>query len=124
MADTSNRIAGTVYFTIDGVSYAIAGDFTYNPSLFSRETAIGMDGVHGYIEKPMAPSISATLRDMSGLTVADINGMTNNTITAELANGKLIIGRNMWTLESQTVKSTDGTFEVKWEGPQGSVTEN
>lgn len=124
MADTSNRIAGTVYFTIDGVSYAIAGDFAYNPSLVTRETAIGQDGVHGYIEKPMAPSISATLRDVGGLSVSEINGMTNNTITAELANGKLIIGRNMWTVESQTVKSTDGTFEVKWEGPQGSVTEN
>ncbi len=36
----------------------------------------------------------------------------------------MIIGRNMWTVENQTAKSTDGTIEVKWEGLQGAVTEN
>ena len=72
----------------------------------------------------MAPHISGTLRDMNGLSLADLNAMTNNTVTAQLANGKLIVGRNMWTIESQTAKAADGTVEVKWEGLQGSVTEN
>jgi hypothetical protein len=50
--------------------------------------------------------------------------MSNVTVVAVLANGKTIIGRNMWTIEDQTVKSTDATIEVKFDGSQGSVTEN
>ena len=124
MADTTNRVAGTAYFSVDGVSYALMGEIEYNPSSVTRESAVGQDGVHGYIEKPMAPHIGATLRDVGSLSVAALNAMTNNTVTVELANGKLIIGRNMWTVEDQTAKAADGTVEVKWEGLQGSVTEN
>jgi len=124
MANTSNRVGGTAFVAVDGVSYALTGELEYNPSSVTRESAIGQDGVHGYIEKPMAPHISATLRDMNGLSVAGLNAMTNNTVTVQLANGKLVIGRNMWTVEDQTSKSTEGTVEVKWEGLQGSVTEN
>ncbi|MDR3438951.1 phage tail tube protein [Telmatospirillum sp.] len=124
MGDTTNRLAGTANFTANGVAYALVGEFEYNPSLVTRESAIGMDGVHGYIEKPMAPHISATFRDSGGLTVADFNAMTNVPISVQLANGKLVIGRNMWTVEDQTAKSAEGTIEVRWEGFQGSVTEN
>lgn len=124
MADTTNRVAGTAHFSVDGVAYALIGEMEYNPSSVTRESAVGQDGVHGYIEKPMAPHISATLRDIGGISVADLNAMTNTTVTLELANGKLVIGRNMWTVEDQTAKATDGSIEVKWEGLQGSVTEN
>ncbi len=122
MADNTNRLAGTANLTVDGKNYLLVGDFEYNPSKVTRESLSGMDGVHGYSEKPRPGSISGTLRDSGGLTVADLNDMTNVTIVAELANGKTIIGRNMWTIEDQTAKSTDATIEVKWEGL--SVTEN
>jgi hypothetical protein len=73
---------------------------------------------------PVAPFIAGTLRDTNGLSVAQLNAMTGVTVTLQLANNKLIVGRNMWTVESQTSKTTDATVEVRWEGPQGSVTEN
>lgn len=122
MADNTNRIAGTANLTVDGKTYLLAGDFEYNPSKVSRTTLTGQDTVHGYSEMPRPGSISGTLRDAGGLRVSDLNGMTNVTIVAELANGKVIIGRNMWTVEDQTAKSTDATIETRWEGP--SVTEN
>lgn len=124
MADTKNRVAGTAYLAVDGQNLPVVGEFEYNPSSVSRESAVGQDGVHGYIEKPMAPHISGTLRDLGSLSVAGLNAMTNVTVTLELANGKLIVGRNMWTVEDQTAKTQDGTIEVKWEGLQGAVTEN
>lgn len=123
MANPTNRLAGTVYLTVDGQNYLLAGDFEYNPSIVSRETLTGMDTVHGYSEKPTAPHISGTLRDSGGLSVAAINAMSGVTVVAELANGKTIVGRNMWTVEAQTSKATDATIDVKWEGPQGAVTE-
>jgi hypothetical protein len=124
MANPTNRLAGTVNLTVDGQVYLLAGEFEYSPSLVTRETLTGMDTVHGYSEKPKAPHISGTLRDSGGLSVAALNAMTGVTVVAELANGKTIIGQNMWAVEDQTAKSTDATIEIKWEGPQGSVTEN
>ncbi|WNC90958.1 phage tail tube protein [Paraburkholderia sp. FT54] len=116
-----NRLAGTATLTVDGQNYLLVGDFEYNPSTVTRESLVGMDDVHGFSEKKRVGSISGTLRDTGGLTVADLNAMDNSTVVAQLANGKTIIGRNMWTVEDQTVKSTDATVEVKWEGP--AVTE-
>lgn len=124
MANPTNRLAGTANLTVDGQAYMLAGEFEYSPSLVQRESLSGMDTVHGYSEKPIAPHIAGTLRDSGGLSVASLNAMSNVTLVVELANGKVIIGRNMWTVEAQTVKSTEATLEVKWEGPQGSVSEN
>ncbi|MDB5853292.1 MAG: phage tail protein [Herminiimonas sp.] len=117
MADTTNRLAGVAYVTVDGQSYMLAGDLGYSPSKISRETLVGQDRVHGYSEKPHAGYISGTFRDAGGLTVAAFNAMTNVTVVAELANGKTVILRNGWTIEAQEVKTSEGTFEVKWESP-------
>ena len=124
MGSSANRLAGTATLTVDGQSYMVAGDFEYNPSIVTRTTMKGMDGVHGYKEEWTTGHIAATLRDNGGLTVADLNAMTDVNISAELANGKTIIGSAMWAVEDQTAKSTDATIEVKWEGMVGAVTEN
>lgn len=116
MADTTNRLAGIAYLTVDGANYMLAGEFAYNVSKVTRETLTGQDRVHGFSEKPNPGSMSASIRDAGGLSVASFNAMTNVTVTVELANGKTIIGRNMWTVESQEVKTTEATFEVKWQG--------
>lgn len=117
MADTTNRLAGTAFLSVDGTTYMLAGDLAYTPSKVKRETLTGQDRVHGYSELPNPGEISATLRDAGGLLVADFNAMTNVTVTLELANGKTVVGRNMWTVEAQEVKTAEGTFEVKWQGP-------
>ncbi|MFZ6690229.1 phage tail tube protein [Undibacterium sp. SXout20W] len=116
MADTTNRLAGIAYLSVDGQTYMLAGDLTYSPSKVTRETIVGQDRVHGYSEKPHPGSISGTIRDAGGLSVAAFNAMTNVTVTCELANGKTVVGRNMWTADAQEVKTAEGTFEVKWEG--------
>lgn len=115
MADTSRRLAGVAYFTVDGVSYMLAGDFSYSPSQVKRETISGMDGVHGYKETPIPGFISSTLRDAGSLSVASFNAMTNVTVMIELANGKIVTARNAWTVDSQEVKGSESTFDVKFE---------
>lgn len=116
MAANPQRLAGTAFLSVDGVSYMLVGDFEYSPSKVSRETLIGMDAVHGFSEKPNAGHISGTIRDAGNLSVAALNAMENVTVVAQLANGKTIVGRNMWTVETQTAKSAEATIEVKWEG--------
>jgi len=118
---SKNRLAGTASLVANGVTYMLVGDLSYDPSTVKRETKSGQDGVHGYSEMPKAGKISGTLRDSGSLTVADLNAMVDATVVCSLANGKTVIGRNMWTVDAQEVKTAEGTFEVSWEGP--SVTE-
>ncbi len=116
MAANPNRLAGIAYLSVDGQSYMLAGELSYQVSTVSRETLVGQDAVHGYSEKPVPGFVSGTLRDAGDLTVADFNAMNDVTVVVELANGKTVLGRNMWTVEAQEVKTVEGTFEVKWEG--------
>lgn len=124
MAANTNRVAGIANISVDGVTYLLSGELTYSPADVERKSLIGQDQVHGYSEMPRAPFISGTLRDSNGLTVKDFNSMSDATIHLELANGKNVTGRNMWTVDAQEVKTQEGTFEVRFEGMTGSVTEN
>ena len=124
MPTISNRIAGTATVTVDGVNYMLEGDLEYSPPTVKRETKVGQDTVHGFGEMPVAPYISGTFRDSGQITVALFNAMTSVTVALELANGKLIIGRNMWTVGELGVKTVEGTFEIRWEGLQGCVSED
>ena len=116
MTINNNRLAGIAYLSVDGLPYMLSGDLSYRVSKVTRETLVGQDTVHGYSEKPEPGFISGTLRDSGSLKLADFNKMTNVTVTVELANGKTITGRKMWTVDAQEVKSMDATFDVRWEG--------
>lgn len=120
--DTTNRLAGTAYVTVNGVTVMVEGSFKYQAAKVNRTSLVGMDGVHGYKEKPVASYISARLRDSGGTVVAGFNDQTNVNVIAELANGKTIIGRSLWTVNVQEVESEDAVFDVRWEGRD--VTEN
>ncbi|HEI6946356.1 TPA: phage tail tube protein [Yersinia enterocolitica] len=124
MGDTSNRLAGTAYVTVDGLTIMVAGQFKYSPSRVKRETLTGMDGVHGYKETFNVPFISCQIRDSGGTSISDFNDQTNVNIVCELANGKTIIGSGMWSVNTQEVDSTEATADIRWEGGSVSVTEN
>jgi len=123
MADNTNRLAGIAYIAVNGQNYMLAGELVYSPGGITRESLPGQDRVHGYAERPRPAFISGSFRDSGGLAVNDFNNMTNVTITLQLANGKTVIGRNMWTVEAQEVHTPEATFEVRFEGFDGSVTE-
>jgi hypothetical protein len=118
MADNTKRLAGIASISVDGRQYMLAGDLAYQVSSVKRETLVGQDGVQGYSEMPVAGFISGTFRDAGDLTVADFNAMTNVSVVAQLANGKIVTGGGMWTVEAQEVKTMEGTFDVKWESDQ------
>jgi Phage tail tube protein len=123
MPAPTGLLAGTASVSVDGTTHMVTGDFKYKPGSRKRETLGGMDRIHGFKETPSAPYIAVNLRDWGGLTVADFNSMTDVTVVAQLANGKTIIGRAMWTVDEQEVDSTDAKFDVRFEGVDGSVTE-
>lgn len=123
MADNTNRLAGTAFLSVDGTTYQLEGSLTYSPIAVERSTLVGQDHVHGYKEMPAPGEIKASIRDSGGLTVADFNAMTDVTLVLQLANGKVVTGRDMWTVDAQEVDTADAKFEVHWQGFEGCVTE-
>lgn len=115
---SSNLIAGTAQVTTDGTTQQLEGGLKYVVSTVKREALMGKDGFHGWKETPIPGSITMSLRDAGNLSVAAFNAMRNSTIVATLANGKIIVGRNMGTTDAQEVDTEDAKFEVKFEGPQ------
>lgn len=122
MSDTTRRLAGGGSITIDGVAYPLRANPVYRLSTTTRETLPGMDGIHGYSEKPSAAMIKAQLTDVANLSVTDFEGMTNVTIELQLSNGKVITGTGMWVTTAVEVNAMDATYDVTFEGD--NVTEN
>lgn len=110
-------IAGTAYLNVDGVTWLLRGDLEYASSTVERETVVGMDGIHGFTEKPSVGVIKGKFTDYGNFPISEVGQMRNVTITAELNNGKLIVGRNMWSIGKPSVNVTEGSFDVEWNGP-------
>lgn len=118
MATDPNRLAGIASVTIDGQSFSIVGEGTYVLSASTRATLKGQSGVEGYSEMPNEGKISWKGRDSSSVDIAALNDAVNATIVLSLANGKTIIGRNMWrTGDPVSVNTEDGSFSIEFDGP-------
>jgi Phage tail tube protein len=117
----ASRLAGVASLTIDGDTWDVVSDLAYNPSTVLRETLKGQSAVEGYSEMPTQGFMAATLRDRSDATVFSLNGKTNSTIIAQLANGKTVYGAGMWQVGEIEVRTQEGTFAIRFES--GSVTE-
>ncbi|WP_186200655.1 phage tail tube protein [Burkholderia gladioli] len=114
----SQLLAGITNAKIDGVTYQLEGKARYRVAKVKRDSLVGQDGFHGFKEMPMPGSIKMSLRDSGGLSIADFNTMRNSTVVLELANGKIVTGRNMGTVEAEEVDTEEATFEVSFEGPE------
>lgn len=118
MTNDPNRLAGTASVTIDGQSYTIVGDGTYRLSSVHRETLKGQSGVEGYSEMAEEGKISWKGRDGYNVDIAALNAATNATVVLSPANGKSIIGRNMWrTGDPIEINTEDGSFTIEFDGP-------
>ncbi|AIO44707.1 phage tail tube protein [Burkholderia cenocepacia] len=114
----SQLLAGITNAKIDGVTYQLEGKARYRVAKVKRDSLMGQDGFHGFKEMPLPGSIKMSLRDSGGLSIADFNAMRNSTVVLELANGKIVTGRNMGTVEAEEVDTEEATFEVSFEGPE------
>lgn len=113
---TSRRLAGIVALTIDGEAWDVASDCEYDPTGVERETIKGQSRVEGYSEMPAAGFLAFTLRDRGDTTVQQFKLMTNSTVVVNLANGKTVMGANVWCTKSEEVRTQEATFQVRFEG--------
>ncbi len=110
------KIAGVCYLKVDSTQYALRGSLTVSPDDVEREGIAGMDGPHGFKETPRVPSISADISDTDGLSMSALLAITDATVTAELANGKVYVLRNAWTKGGHELDAGEGQISVTFEG--------
>jgi hypothetical protein len=85
----SDLIAGALEITTNGKTVNAVGNFTLNLGRKKRDFLVGPDRVHGYSEKPQAPSIVGEIRDSDSLNVVnDILDLKDATVVAFVANSK------------------------------------
>jgi len=119
MADCPYGIGGVAYLKVDGEQVALRGALTISFFPFERTGVAGMDGVHGYTQAPRAPTMTADLTDIGGLSLTKLQSICNSTITAELLNGKTYVLANAWVSGTPELDATDGTVSVTFEGMTG-----
>ena len=109
------RIAGVAYLQRDGIAYQLRGALKIQPLSRMKEGIAGQDGVHGYKETPMVPSIEAEI-SVGGLSLKSLQGVSNSTIRAECANGKVYLLRSAWFAGEAGYDAAEGKVTVKFEG--------
>lgn len=112
----AQRIAGVAFFKVDGNILPLRGGFTVSPSVVTREGIAGQDYIHGYSEMPRVPSIVGDVSTVPELFMEALENMTNVTVTAELANGKVYVLREAWCKSALENATREGQMRVSFEG--------
>ena len=112
----NNLIGGTVFIKVDGTQYAARGGWKVQPNSNKKTGVAGQDAVHGFTQVPVVPYVEGEVTDLGGLSLQALQNVTNSTVTAELANGKVYTLRNAWYAGEPVIDTTDGKVPVRFEG--------
>jgi len=119
---TNRRVAGITSFAVNGSVFAVT-EFAWDPGAVQRESLSSLSGVDGFRETPIPPYISGKFRDAQSVNVTGFVGLTSATVVVQLANGKQVVGHNLWFVGRPTVSGADATFDFRFEGTAGTVQE-
>ncbi len=112
----STRFAGTAYMKADGKQFETIGTFNINRGLPKREGKLGTVGFVGHAEMPQIPSIECKIALVPGLTIEEIAGLENATITAIAPNGTSFVLRDAYQAGECTYSTAEGEVSAKFEG--------
>ena len=113
-----SRVAGVLYFKVDGIQHAARGNFSYSLGGYKREAVEGADRIHGYTEKPIVSYIEGDITDRRDLDMKAFDELDGVTVTLEVANGKTILIRNAWNASERKVNASEGSSTVRFESSE------
>ena len=112
----ATRIAGIAFLKLDGIQFSLRGALTVSPLDTEKEAITGQDGFHGYKEMPKVAFIEGEISDRGGLSLKALQAVTDSTITAELANGKVYVLRDAFCAAAIELDTVDAKTKVRFEG--------
>lgn len=117
----SNRKGGIIQLQVNGEILQAKGAFTYGLGKPTKEAIVGHDRVHGYKELPTAPFIEGEITDAGDLSLDTLGSFRDETVTLQLANGKVIALRNAWCTNPNGLgaNTEEGNISIRFEGLHG-----
>lgn len=103
-------VGGTAYLKIDGKQMPLRGNFRIKPGGVKRTPVTRQDGVVEYTEETTPGEISCDFSDTGGISYAELLAMKDVTMTCELVNGKVWMGRNGWFAGDSEIDTNQGQF--------------
>ena len=116
----AKRIAGTCYVKVNGEQLSLNGSMTCTMSDVNREAVLGSNGVAGYSESPVAPSIIGTFNVTTDFPLETLMDTTDMTVTAELANGMVYTISDAFVSGETNYSASDGNISLTFVGMRGS----
>lgn len=113
---------GISQFAIDGRTYDLVGDWTYNLGAPKRTALVGATGVLGPTEEHQAPFIEGVISDSGGLSVRELTQAVDVTITLQLRNGKGVVFRSAWWAGEGNITTAQGQISARFEALQAEET--
>ena len=109
----SRRVAGTIYFQINGDLVPARGSFEYRLSGTKNESIPNADGstsIGGSFNDGYIKGNVANYRDVNHKAIKEAEGVT---VTLQLANDKVIIARDAFQTDECVVNVETGEFPVE-----------
>lgn len=113
------RVAGTVYFKVDGQQLEVSGGVEVPLGNFVREAVMGVNGPAGYKETARVPAVklSAIFRDDFPIDL--ITDGDDMTITVEMPAGQVYTLSSGYMVGEPSAKADDGTVDLEFNGMRG-----
>lgn len=115
----NRRVGGVIFLKVNGELLQAKGAFSYNIGVNQKEPVIGVDGVHGFTEKPQAAFVEGTITDSDALDLETLLSTRDATITLELANGKTIVLEEAWQSAAGQGSTEAGELEIRFDAIRG-----
>lgn len=114
-----NRIAGTVFIKVGSSQLEVKGGVEIPLGTVNRETQMGANAPAGYTETAQKPYVKVTSFVKPDFDIDSIINSDDLTVTAELANGKVYVLSQAYTVDEATFKNDDGTVDLEFNGMAG-----
>ena len=113
-------VGGSVVIHAGGNQLSVKGSVTSNiGQTETRETIIGLDGVHGHTSKKLAPFIQVNVTERPEFPLSEINRLDDVTVTMQLANGDSLVLSNAWHVGEAELNPEEGELTLRFEGMKG-----
>lgn len=115
------RVKGICYIKVDGTQLTLKSDSGMDIPINSttKEAVMGLAGVAGYGETAQRPHIKGAFIFEPDFPISTLVNMTNGTITAELANGKVYTLAGAWMEGETLADGVGGEIPVEFSGTSG-----
>lgn len=113
------RVGGIIEVKLDGEIVRFKGECTYSVNQRKRSPVIGSDGVHGYSDEPKVCFIEGKITDSLDFDTQRLFAMENVTVTASLANGKVISLPGGWYAGEGEGSTSEGEIDFRFESDLG-----